>query len=83
MIPKEASWAGFGIGKHQMPMVAQSVILGGNVRVGLEDNLYLEKGILATNGQLVEKSVRIITDLGSNILNAKKARIKLGLNKNF
>jgi len=83
MIPKEASWAGFGIGRNQMPMVAQSVILGGNVRVGLEDNLYLEKGILATNGQLVEKSVRIITDLGSNILNAKEARVKLGLNKNF
>ncbi len=81
MIPKEANWAGFGIGRHQMPMVAQSVILGGNVRVGLEDNLYLEKGVLATNGQLVEKSVRIVTDLGSNILNAKDARIKLGLKK--
>ncbi len=53
---------------HQMPMVAQSIILGGNVRVGLEDNLYLEKGILASNAQLVEKSSRIISDLGAKIL---------------
>ena len=56
-----------------MPMVAQSVILGGNVRVGLEDNLYLEKGVLASNAQLVEKSSRIISDLGAKILTPEEA----------
>ena len=83
MIPDDANWAGFGIGRHQMPMVAQSVILGGNVRVGLEDNLYLEKGVLATNAQLVEKASRIISDLGAKILNPEQARKKLNLKKQF
>ena len=83
MIPNEANWAGFGIGRHQMPMVAQSVILGGNVRVGLEDNLYLEKGVLASNAQLVEKAARIISDLGAKILNPEQARKKLNLKKQF
>ena len=83
MVPDEANWAGFGIGRHQMPMVAQSVILGGNVRVGLEDNLYLEKGVLASNAQLVEKSSRIISDLGAKILTPKEARVKLNLKKHF
>ena len=66
-----------------MPMVAQSVILGGNVRVGLEDNLYLEKGVLASNAQLVEKAARIIGDLGAKILNPEQARKKLNLKKQF
>jgi Uncharacterized conserved protein len=66
-----------------MPMVAQSVILGGNVRVGLEDNLYLEKGVLASNAQLVEKAARIISDLGAKILNPEQARKKLNLKKQF
>ena len=83
MIPDDANWAGFGIGRHQMPMVAQSVILGGNVRVGLEDNLYLEKGVLASNAQLVEKAARIISDLGAKILNPEQARKKLNLKKQF
>jgi len=81
MVPIEGFWAGFGIGRHQMPMVAQAVILGGNVRVGLEDNLYLEKGIFASNAQLVEKASRIVNDLGSKILNPDEARKKLGLKK--
>ena len=50
-LPADAVWAGFGIGRMQMPMAAQAVLLGGNVRVGLEDNLWLDKGVLATNGQ--------------------------------
>jgi uncharacterized protein (DUF849 family) len=83
MIPKDANWAGFGIGRHQMSMAAQSVILGGNVRVGLEDNLYLEKGVFASNAQLVEKSSRIINDLGAKILNPDEARAKLKLKKHF
>ena len=81
MVPNEGMWAGFGIGRTQMSMVAQSVILGGNVRVGLEDNLYLEKGVFATNGQLVEKAVRIVTDLGAKILTPQQTREKLNLKK--
>jgi len=83
MIPKEGIWAGFGIGKNQMLMAAQSVILGGNVRVGLEDNLYLKKGVFASNAQLVEKASRIIVDLGAKILTPKETREKLKLKKRF
>lgn len=79
MIPDNAVWAAFGISNHEMPMVAQAVLLGGNVRVGLEDNLYLERGVLATNGQLVEKAARIVRDLGARILTPAEAREKLGL----
>ena len=59
-----------------MPMVAQSVILGGNVRVGLEDNLYLEKGV-PSNAQLVEKAARIISDLGKNLTQNKQEKLNL------
>ena len=83
MVPEEGFWAGFGIGRHQMPMAAQAVILGGNVRVGLEDNLYLEKGVFASNGQLVEKAVRIANDLGAKILHPEEVRRKLNLKKHY
>jgi uncharacterized protein (DUF849 family) len=79
MMPPGAFWAGFGISRMQMPMVAQAVLLGGNVRVGLEDNLYLERGKLATNAQLVEKAVRIIELLGARAVSPKEARGKLRL----
>jgi uncharacterized protein (DUF849 family) len=79
MIPANAVWAAFGISVHEMPMVAQAVLLGGNVRVGLEDNLYLERGVLAKNGQLVEKAARIVRDLGATVLSPADARRKLGL----
>lgn len=78
-LPDGANWAGFGVGRSQMPMVAQSVLLGGHVRVGLEDNLYLEKGLLATNAQLVEKAVGIIEALGARVLSPAESREKLGL----
>ena len=78
-LPPGAVWAGFGIGRTQMPMVAQAVLLGGNVRVGLEDNLYLGKGVLASNGQLVEKAIRIIELLGARPVTPAEARRKLGL----
>ena len=81
MIPLNGMWAGFGIGRLEMPMVAQAVLLGGNVRVGLEDNLYLEKGVLASNGKLVEKAVRIINDLGATTLTPAETREKLKLKK--
>ena len=64
-----------------MPMVAKSTVLGGNVRVGLEDNLYLERGVLANNGQLVEKAVGIIERIGARVLTPAEAREKLGLRK--
>jgi len=66
-LPDEAEFTSFGLGAMQMPMVAQSVMLGGHVRVGLEDNLYLERGVLATNAQLVEKAVRIVELIGARI----------------
>jgi uncharacterized protein (DUF849 family) len=78
-LPSGAVWAGFGIGRMQMPMVAQAVLLGGNVRVGLEDNLYLGKGVFASNGQLVEKAIKIIELLGARALTPAEARRKLGL----
>ena len=81
MLPENSIWAGFGISRMQMPMVAQAMILGGNVRVGLEDNLYLKRGLLASNGQLVERAVEIIERLGGSIVSPQQTREKLGLTK--
>ena len=78
-MPAGAVWAGFGISRMQMPMVAQAVLLGGHARVGLEDNLYLARGVLASNGELVEKAVRIINELGARPCTPDEARGKLGL----
>jgi uncharacterized protein (DUF849 family) len=79
LLPENAQWASFAIGRDQMPWVAQSVLLGGHVRVGLEDNLYLAKGVKATNGQLVERAVGIVQDLGATVVSASRAREILGL----
>jgi uncharacterized protein (DUF849 family) len=78
-LPDDAVWAGFGIGRMQMPMVAQTVLLGGHVRVGLEDNLYLEKGVYASNADLVERAANIVTLMGAKVLGPDEARAKLGL----
>lgn len=78
-LPANATWAAFGVGRMQMPMVAQSVLLGGNVRVGLEDNLYLEKGVFGSNGELVEKAVHIIEQLGARAVSPAKAREMLNV----
>ena len=80
-LPENAVWAGFGISRMQMPMVAQAVLLGGNVRVGLEDNIYLDRGVLASNGMLVERAVEIIERIGARILDPGAARAKLGLDE--
>jgi uncharacterized protein (DUF849 family) len=80
-MPPGAVWAGFGISRMQMPMVAQAVLLGGHARVGLEDNLYLERGVFASNGALVEKAIRIITELGARPCTSDEARRKLGLGR--
>lgn len=78
-LPPGVLWSAFGVGRMQMPMVAQAVLLGGNVRVGLEDNLYLEKGTLATNAQLVERAVRIVELLGARVLSSAETRARLAL----
>jgi len=81
-LPAGANWAGFGISRMEMPMVAQAVLLGGNVRVGLEDNLYLDRGVLATNAQLVERAGEIIERLGARVVGPDEAREQLGLRSN-
>lgn len=78
-LPENAIWASFGIGRNQFPAVAQAVLLGGHVRVGLEDNLWLEKGVHATNGQLVEKAVKIINLIGTGVATPDEARAILKL----
>lgn len=78
-LPADAVWAGFGIGRTQMPMVAQAMILGGNVRVGLEDNIWLDRGVPASNGSLVERACEIIARLGGRPVTPAEARVKMGL----
>jgi len=80
LLPSGAIWSGFGIGRFEFPMVAQAWLAGGHVRVGMEDNLYLEKGVLAkNNAELVSKAKRIINDLGGELANAAEARSILNL----
>jgi uncharacterized protein (DUF849 family) len=78
-LPPGALWSGFGIGAMQMPMVAQAMLLGGHVRVGLEDNLYLDRGVPATNGSLVNRAVNIVENLGGTVQTPAQARKTLGL----
>ena len=78
-LPDEAEFTSFGLGAMQMPMVSQSVMLGGHVRVGLEATLYLERGVLATNAQLVEKAVRIVELMGASVQTPADARKTLDL----
>ncbi|MYH57437.1 MAG: 3-keto-5-aminohexanoate cleavage protein [Boseongicola sp. SB0675_bin_26] len=80
-VPQGWAWSAFSLGRHQMAYVAASVLAGGNVRVGLEDNLWLEKGVLATNAQLVERAVRIIENMGARVIGPDEVRSKLGLTK--
>lgn len=81
MLPQGAQWTSFAIGRDQLPWVAQSVLLGGHVRVGLEDNLYLSKGVKATNAQLTERAIQIVHDLGSSVATPDEAREILQLEK--
>jgi uncharacterized protein (DUF849 family) len=79
-LPDGCNWSGFAIGAMEMPMVAQAALLGGNVRVGLEDNLYLEKGVLASNAQLVERARGIVEAMGATVQTPAQTRVTLGLN---
>ena len=81
IMPNEGVWSGFAISKNEMPFVAQTVLMGGNPRVGLEDNLYLSKGKLATNAQLVEKAIRIVDELGYSTMTPAETREQLKLTK--
>ncbi|WP_120501671.1 3-keto-5-aminohexanoate cleavage protein [Roseovarius sp. EL26] len=78
-LPPGASWASFGISRMQMPMAAAAVALGGNVRVGLEDNIWLDRGVPATNAQLVARVVEIVENMGGRVLSPQEARNKLKL----
>ncbi|MCC9620775.1 3-keto-5-aminohexanoate cleavage protein [Thalassospira sp. MA62] len=80
-VPGSWNWSAFSLGRDQMPYVGASVLAGGNVRVGLEDNIYLSKGVLATNAQLVEKAVTIIENMGAHVVGPDVVRDQLGLVK--
>ena len=80
MLPRGAFWSAFGIGRMEFPIVAQAWLMGGHVRVGMEDNIYLERGVLAeSNAQLVAKARDIIVSLGGEVASAREARATLGL----
>ena len=80
LLPPGANWAGFGIGRAEFPFVALAAMLGGHCRVGLEDNLYLERGVLApSNAALVEKAVRVLELTGATVATSQQAREILGL----
>jgi len=82
LLPAGAVWSAFGIGRAEFPIVAQSWLCGGHVRVGMEDNIYLEKGVLAkSNAELVAKAVLIIRQMGGEIASASEARAMLNLEK--
>lgn len=78
-LPPGAVWGALGIGRHEMPVLAQSAILGGHVRVGLEDNLYARKGVFATNGELVTQARTILEHLGYQLASPAEARRMLAL----
>jgi len=80
-LPDGATFSAFSIGRNELPYVAMAVLAGGNVRVGLEDNLYLEKGVFATNAQLVERAATILSAMNVNILNPEQVRENLKLKK--
>ncbi len=80
-VPADWSWSAFSLGRDQMPYAAAAVLAGGHVRVGLEDNIWLDKGVLATNAQLVERAATVVTNMGARVIGPKEVREKLGLVK--
>jgi uncharacterized protein (DUF849 family) len=80
-VPADWTFSAFSLGSNEMPYVAAAVLAGGNVRVGLEDNLYLSRGVLASNAQLVERAVTIIEGLGSRVIGPQQVREQLNLTK--
>ncbi|CCM76736.1 3-keto-5-aminohexanoate cleavage protein [Rhizobium mesoamericanum] len=82
-VPAGWTYSAFSIGRNQLPYVAMAALAGGNVRVGLEDNLFLSKGVLASNGQLVERAASILSAMNVNILKPQDVREKLKLRKRW
>jgi uncharacterized protein (DUF849 family) len=80
-LPPGAVFSAFSIGRMQLPFVAMAVLAGGNVRVGLEDNIYLSRGVLASNGELVTRAVSILQAMGVRILGPAEVRDRLALTK--
>ncbi|MGX9354882.1 3-keto-5-aminohexanoate cleavage protein [Roseobacteraceae bacterium S113] len=80
-VPDDWTFSAFALGRNQMAYAAAAVLAGGNVRVGLEDNLWLDKGVLATNAQLVERAATIVTNMGARIIGPQEVRETLGLVK--
>ena len=81
-LPAGAVWSVLGVGSGQLPMITLAMILGGHVRVGFEDNIYLKKGVLASsNAQLVEKAVDLAERLGRRVVTPKEARVMLGIGR--
>ncbi|MEW9919414.1 3-keto-5-aminohexanoate cleavage protein [Marimonas sp. MJW-29] len=80
-VPEDWTFSAFSLGRNQMAYVAAAVLAGGNVRVGLEDNLWLDKGVLAENWQLVERAGTIIENMGARVIGPQEVREKLGLTK--
>lgn len=80
LLPAGAVWSAFGIGRHEFPMLAQTYLLEGHLRVGMEDNLYLAKGELAfSNAELVKKARGMVSDLGGRLASPQEMRTALGL----
>ena len=82
-VPKDWTFSAFSISRNQLPFVAMAILAGGNIRVGLEDNIYLKKGVLATNGDLVKKAVQTAEGMGCTILGPDQVRKNLKLEKRW
>ncbi len=82
-LPEDWVFSAFSIGRNQLPYAAMAILAGGNIRVGLEDNIWLEKGVLATNGQLVDRAARIAEGMGCRVLTPQEVRDKLKLTKRW
>ncbi len=80
-VPADWHFSAFSLGRNEMPYVAAAILAGGNVRIGLEDNIYLDKGVLATNAQLVERAVGIVEAMGATVMTPAAVREKLQLTK--
>ena len=82
-MPEGWCYSMFSIGRMQLPFAAQAVLAGGNVRVGLEDNIWLSKGVKASNGDLVERAVTMLSAMNVNLLTPAEVRSKLNLKKRW
>jgi uncharacterized protein (DUF849 family) len=82
-LPANWTFSAFSIGRNQLPYAAMAMLAGGNIRVGLEDNIWLDKGVLATNGQLVERAVKVAEGMGARIIGPDEVRARMKLTKGW